>query len=55
MAHPSGLNELCAVITPDGQDTWCKKSPIADYTQESADTLIDIIRLAGISGMGGAG
>ncbi len=55
VAHPSGLNELCAVITPDGQDTWCKKSPIADYTQESADTLIDIIRLAGISGMGGAG
>ncbi|ELA9893730.1 electron transport complex subunit RsxC, partial [Vibrio parahaemolyticus] len=55
VAHPSGLNELCAVITPDGQDTWCKKSPIADYTQESADALIDIIRLAGISGMGGAG
>ncbi|MCF9444329.1 electron transport complex subunit RsxC [Vibrio parahaemolyticus] len=55
VAHPSGLSELCAVITPDGQDTWCKKSPIADYTQESADTLIDIIRLAGISGMGGAG
>ncbi|MCV5837035.1 electron transport complex subunit RsxC, partial [Escherichia coli] len=44
-----------AVITPDGQDTWCEKSPIADYTQESADALIDIIRLAGISGMGGAG
>ncbi|TOE10454.1 electron transport complex subunit RsxC [Vibrio parahaemolyticus] len=55
VAHPSGLSELCAVITPDGQDTWCEKSPIADYTQESADTLIDIIRLAGISGMGGAG
>ncbi|HCE2221499.1 TPA: electron transport complex subunit RsxC [Vibrio parahaemolyticus] len=55
VAHPSGLSELCAVITPDGQDTWCEKSPIADYTQESADALIDIIRLAGISGMGGAG
>ncbi|HHC7249675.1 TPA: electron transport complex subunit RsxC [Vibrio parahaemolyticus] len=55
VAHPSGLSELCAVITPDGQDTWCEKSPIADYTQESADSLIDIIRLAGISGMGGAG
>ncbi|EJI6684667.1 electron transport complex subunit RsxC [Vibrio parahaemolyticus] len=55
VAHPSGLSELCTVITPDGQDTWCEKSPIADYTQESADALIDIIRLAGISGMGGAG
>ncbi|MDK9755214.1 electron transport complex subunit RsxC [Vibrio sp. D173a] len=55
VAHPSGLSELCAVITPDGNDTWCEKAPIADYTQESADALIDVIRLAGISGMGGAG
>ncbi|MFW8631017.1 electron transport complex subunit RsxC [Vibrio natriegens] len=55
VAHPSGLSELCAVITPDGKDTWCKKTPVVDYTQESADALIDVIRLAGISGMGGAG
>ncbi|UTZ37955.1 electron transport complex subunit RsxC [Vibrio campbellii] len=55
VAHPSGLSELCAVITPNGNDTWCEKTPVADYTQESADALIDVIRLAGISGMGGAG
>ncbi|AXT71319.1 electron transport complex subunit RsxC [Vibrio sp. dhg] len=55
VAHPSGLSELCAVITPDGKDTWCEKTPVVDYTQESADALIDVIRLAGISGMGGAG
>ncbi|OHY92834.1 electron transport complex subunit RsxC [Vibrio rotiferianus] len=55
VAHPSGLSELCAVITPDGNDTWCEKTPVGDYTQESADALIDVIRLAGISGMGGAG
>ncbi|HDM8196324.1 TPA: electron transport complex subunit RsxC, partial [Vibrio harveyi] len=55
VAHPSGLSELCAVITPDGNDAWCEKTPVADYTQESADALIDVIRLAGISGMGGAG
>ncbi|UYI46196.1 electron transport complex subunit RsxC [Vibrio natriegens] len=55
VAHPSGLSELCAVITPDGKDKWCEKTPVVDYTQESADALIDIIRLAGISGMGGAG
>ncbi|MEF1329210.1 electron transport complex subunit RsxC [Vibrio sp. M260121] len=55
VAHPSGLSELCAVITPDGNDTWCEKTPVADYAQESADALIDVIRLAGISGMGGAG
>ncbi len=55
VAHPSGLSELCAVITPDGKDMWCEKTPVTDYTQESADALIDVIRLAGISGMGGAG
>ncbi|MEL7325783.1 MAG: electron transport complex subunit RsxC [Pseudomonadota bacterium] len=55
VAHPSGLSELCAVITPDGNDTWCEITPVADYNQESADALIDVIRLAGISGMGGAG
>lgn len=26
VAHPSGLAELCVVITPDGQDTWCEKA-----------------------------
>ncbi|WP_337161026.1 electron transport complex subunit RsxC, partial [Vibrio alginolyticus] len=55
VAHPSGLSELCAVITPDGKDTWCERNPVADYQQETPDALIDIIRLAGISGMGGAG
>ncbi|EOX4458040.1 electron transport complex subunit RsxC [Vibrio antiquarius] len=55
VAHPSGLSELCAVITPDGNDTWCDRKPVADYKQETPDALIDIIRLAGISGMGGAG
>ncbi|MGR5210062.1 electron transport complex subunit RsxC [Vibrio rotiferianus] len=55
VAHPSGLSELCAVITPDGNDTWGERTPVADYTEESADALIDVIRLAGISGMGGAG
>ncbi len=55
VAHPSGLSELCCVITPDGNDTWCTKTPIVDYTQKSADELIDVIRYAGIAGMGGAG
>ncbi len=55
VAHPSGLSELCAVITPDGKDAWCERNPVADYQQETPDALIDIIRLAGISGMGGAG
>ncbi len=55
VAHPSGLNEMCVVITPDGQDTWCEKQPVIDYSQQSSDYLLDVIRMAGISGMGGAG
>ncbi|EPP4295603.1 electron transport complex subunit RsxC [Vibrio navarrensis] len=54
-AHPSGLSELCVVIRPDGQDAWAPKQPVSDYTQCDAETLVDLIRMAGISGMGGAG
>ncbi|EOW6612623.1 electron transport complex subunit RsxC [Vibrio fluvialis] len=55
VAHPSGLSELCVVITPDGQDQWFERHPISDYTQVAPEELIDIIRNAGIAGLGGAG
>ena len=55
VAHPSGLTEPCIVIQPDGNDAWALKAPVENYENESAEALIDIIRLAGISGMGGAG
>ena len=54
-AHPSGLTETSFVIKPDGLDTWAERQPISDYTQHNADELLDVIRQAGISGMGGAG
>jgi electron transport complex protein RnfC len=54
-AHPSGLTELAIVIQPDGKEEWIEKHPIADFKQETPDALIEIIRNAGISGMGGAG
>ena len=55
VAHPSGLSELCVVIEPDGEDTWCERHPVADYTQSSPEALIEIIRNSGIAGLGGAG
>ncbi|ELH0895733.1 electron transport complex subunit RsxC [Vibrio fluvialis] len=55
VAHPSGLSELCVVITPDDQDQWFERQPISDYTQVAPEELIDIIRNAGIAGLGGAG
>ncbi|WP_261902901.1 electron transport complex subunit RsxC [Vibrio fortis] len=54
-AHPSGLSELSIVIKPDGQDQWIERQGTEDYTQKTSDELLDIIRQAGISGMGGAG
>ncbi|PNH77810.1 electron transport complex subunit RsxC [Vibrio diazotrophicus] len=54
-AHPSGLAELCVVIETDGKDEWIEKASIEDFTQSSPDELIEIIRQAGVSGMGGAG
>ncbi len=55
IAHPSGHFAPCIVIIPDGKDEWieCKGSP--DYQALDKLQLIDLIRNAGIAGMGGAG
>ncbi|MZG56878.1 electron transport complex subunit RsxC [Photobacterium lucens] len=54
-AHPSALSDLCIVIAPDQQDTWCDKTTYADYEDRDPAELIDAIRLSGIAGLGGAG
>ncbi|WP_187380346.1 electron transport complex subunit RsxC [Vibrio mimicus] len=55
VAHPSGLSELCIVLAPDQQEEWFELQPQPDYQQLSPETLLELIRQAGISGMGGAG
>ncbi|EHZ2545772.1 electron transport complex subunit RsxC [Vibrio cholerae] len=55
VAHPSGLSELCIVLTPDQQEEWFDLQPQPDYQELSPETLLELIRQAGISGMGGAG
>ncbi|EJL6465637.1 electron transport complex subunit RsxC [Vibrio cholerae] len=55
VAHPSGLSELCIVLTPDQQEEWFDLQPQPDYQHLSPETLLELIRQAGISGMGGAG
>ncbi|UPR48376.1 electron transport complex subunit RsxC [Vibrio cyclitrophicus] len=54
-AHPSGLSEVSVVIKPDGRDAWVAKHPVEDFSTKTSDELLDVIRQAGISGMGGAG
>ena len=53
--HPSGMADRCITLKPDGEDQWCQRSPVADYRSLERDEVLQIIRDAGISGMGGAG
>jgi len=54
--HPSGLGMLCIVIEADGLDQGIEKNDIAtDWWQQSPANLREQVRLAGITGLGGAG
>lgn len=54
--HPSGMNAPCIVIETDGTDTAIEAdtTPI-DYKNLEASALRNIVREAGIVGLGGAG
>ena len=53
--HSSGMTAPCIVIRSDGRDEWIAHEGIEDYKNLDKANLIDIIRNAGIVGMGGAG
>ena len=53
--HPSGMSAPCIIIHCDGQDEWISHQGVADYTQLDKPSLLELIRNAGIAGMGGAG
>ncbi len=53
--HPSGMADWCIILKPDGEDQWGERNPASDYHQLGRDEVLDRIRNAGISGMGGAG
>ncbi len=53
--HPSGLKCACVVIEADGEDTWFERSTISDPTRLDPAALRNLIRKAGVVGMGGAG
>lgn len=53
--HPSGMSAPCIVIAPDGKDEWIEHSGIDDYEALAKADLLNIIREAGVAGMGGAG
>ncbi|AOY88117.1 electron transport complex subunit RsxC [Marinobacter salinus] len=53
--HPSGMNDRCITLKPDGEDQWLPLSPISDYRGMERDEVLRIIREAGVCGLGGAG
>ncbi len=53
--HPSGLAAPCIIIETDGDDRWVELTPHPDYRQLDPSELRNIIRDAGIVGLGGAG
>lgn len=53
--HPSGLKARCIVIEPDGRDEWKPLEGLDDYRALEPSALRNLIREAGIVGLGGAG
>jgi len=50
-----GLKAPCIVIEPDGDNAWFDVKPTADFSSVDPQKLQDVIREAGIVGLGGAG
>lgn len=53
--HPSGMTDRCILLRPDGEEQWCPRTNVANYRSLEWHQVLQIIRDAGISGMGGAG
>ncbi|WP_339411948.1 electron transport complex subunit RsxC [Pseudomonas sp. EA_35y_Pfl2_R5] len=53
--HVSGMLAPAIVIDSDGLNEWIELTPCADYRHLENSALLELIRQAGISGLGGAG
>ncbi len=53
--HPSGLSASCIVLDSDGEERWIDRQPVDNYAELAASELRNLIREAGIVGLGGAG
>ena len=53
--HVSGMPATAVIIDSDGRDQWTELQPHANYDQLPAAEVLEIIRQAGINGLGGAG
>ena len=53
--HPSGMSARCITLIPDGLDRWIDHGGVEDYLSYSPAKLLEMIREAGVAGLGGAG
>jgi electron transport complex protein RnfC len=53
--HASGLEAQAIVIDTDGLEQWINLEPLTDYRSAAPEQVLEKIRAAGISGLGGAG
>jgi electron transport complex protein RnfC len=51
--HPSGLSDWCVTIDSDGEDRWAERRSV-DYRQLHPSELRNLLRNAGVVGLGGA-
>lgn len=52
--HPSGMSDECIVLETDGKDEYIKLESAPDFRHEQPPVLRNLIRKAGIVGLGGA-
>ena len=55
IAHPSGLSDVCIILTPDGEEQWDTLSPLQNWNTLSKTDVLAYLAEMGIVGMGGAG
>ena len=55
VAHPSGLSDICIILTPDNADEWTELEPLNDWQSVSKTDVLAFLAEKGIIGMGGAG
>lgn len=55
VAHPSGLSDMCIILTPDQADEWIELEPLENWRDISKTDVLTFLAEKGIIGMGGAG
>lgn len=55
VAHPSGLSDMCIILTPDQNDDWIELEPLENWREVSKTDVLAFLAEKGIIGMGGAG